>query len=99
MIYSYINAFHSAGKEYEVYPLKSLKGVGCCDILDQKAVFEKMPPLIKGYLRAGALICGKPAYDEIFGTTDFFMLLNTEKLLSKYRKKFFQETIRDLCPA
>jgi putative hemolysin len=93
IISSYMNSFHRADDEYTVYPLNRLEGVRLCSILDQKAVFEKMPPLIKGYLRTGALVCGEPAYDEEFGTTDFFMLLNTEKLLCRYRRRYFQESV------
>ncbi|NBU99025.1 MAG: GNAT family N-acetyltransferase, partial [Spirochaetia bacterium] len=35
---------------------------------------HSIPPLIKGYLRLGAKICGEPALDLEFGTTDFFIL-------------------------
>jgi L-ornithine Nalpha-acyltransferase len=48
-----------------------------------------IPPLIKGYLRLGAKICGEPALDLEFGTTDFFILLDQEKITSKYSSKFF----------
>lgn len=33
------------------------------------------PPLIKGYLRAGAWICGEPAWDPDFNTADLPVLL------------------------
>lgn len=34
-----------------------------------------MPPLLRAYLKLGALVCGRPAYDEDFGTADFYVLL------------------------
>jgi putative hemolysin len=34
-----------------------------------------LPPLIKAYLRIGARVCGRPAYDAAFGTADFYVLL------------------------
>jgi putative hemolysin len=34
-----------------------------------------LPPLIKGYLRIGARVCGRPAHDAAFGTADFYVLL------------------------
>ncbi|HEY5880152.1 MAG TPA: GNAT family N-acyltransferase [Nakamurella sp.] len=35
-----------------------------------------VPPLLGGYLRLGARVCGPPAYDEMFGTADFLLLLD-----------------------
>jgi putative hemolysin len=99
MVYSYMNSFHRSGAEFTVYPIKKLGNVCLSGIVDQKTAFEKLPPLIKGYLRLGALICGEPAYDEIFGTTDLFLLLETEKLISRYKRRFFQESIETLCRA
>ena len=99
MVYSYMNTFHRAGSEFTVYPMKKLRGVRLASIVDQKTAFDKLPPLIKGYLRLGALICGEPAYDDIFGTTDLFLLLETEKLISRYKKRFFQESGMTLCRA
>ncbi len=98
MVYSYMNFFHRAGSEYTVYPMKKLGGVRLSPIVDRKTAFEMLPPLIKGYLRLGALICGEPAYDDMFGTTDLFLLLETERLIARYRKRFFQEASGDLCP-
>jgi len=43
---------------------------------DEQALFQKLPSLIKGYLRLGALVCGPPALDKEFGTVDFFLLLD-----------------------
>ncbi len=51
--------------------------------------YFSIPPLIKGYLRLGAKICGEPALDKEFGTTDFFILLDQDKITSKYSSKFF----------
>jgi putative hemolysin len=99
MVYSYMNTFHRSSAEFTVYPLRKLGGVCVSGIVDKKTAFEKLPPLIKGYLRLGALICGEPAYDAVFGTTDFFLLLETEKLISRYKRRFFQEPIETLCRA
>lgn len=35
-----------------------------------------LPPLLAGYLRLGAKVCGPPAHDEMFGTADFLLLLD-----------------------
>ena len=55
--------------------------------VDEQALFQKLPGLIKGYLRAGALVCGPPALDEDFGTTDFFLLLDFTALKADYLKR------------
>lgn len=98
MVYSYMNNFHRAEPCYTVHPMKKLSGVRLYAIADKAAAFEKMPSLIKGYLRVGALLCGEPAHDAAFGTTDLFLLLETERVISRYRKRFFQETSGIPCP-
>ncbi|MBL8381152.1 MAG: GNAT family N-acetyltransferase [Burkholderiales bacterium] len=46
------------------------------------------PPLLKGYLRAGARVGGAPAWDPDFNTADFFMLLNLAQLNPRYARHF-----------
>ncbi len=48
----------------------------------------RVPPLIKGYLKIGATICGEPAWDPDFNTADFPILLDLERLDSRYRRHF-----------
>ena len=48
----------------------------------------RMPPLIKGYLRAGAYICGEPAWDADFNTADMFLLLPMTGLSPRYAQHF-----------
>ncbi|MFH1552666.1 MAG: GNAT family N-acyltransferase [Candidatus Omnitrophota bacterium] len=55
---------------------------------DKKAIKKWMPPLLKGYLRLGALICGEPAIDREFGTIDFFILLDINKVPERYIRHF-----------
>lgn len=57
------------------------------DGLDEAALFQKLPSLIKGYLRIGALVCGPPALDAEFGTADFFLLLDFGNLKEGYLKR------------
>ena len=46
------------------------------------------PPLLKGYLRIGAKICGKPAWDPDFNTADFLTMLNLSDIKPRYAKHF-----------
>lgn len=48
------------------------------------------PPLIKGYLRSGAVVCGAPAYDPDFQTADLFMMLPLERLETRHARHFRQ---------
>jgi len=47
-----------------------------------------LPPLIKGYVRLGAQVCGPPAHDPDFGVADFFVLLDLQKIDERYLKFF-----------
>lgn len=48
----------------------------------------RVPPLIKGYLKLGATICGEPAWDPDFNTADFPVLLDLARVETRYRKHF-----------
>lgn len=52
----------------------------------------RMPPLIKGYLRAGAHICGEPAWDADFNTADMFLLLPIAGMSQRYAQHFRVDT-------
>lgn len=45
-----------------------------------------LPPLIRGYLRAGALVCGEPAWDPEFSTADFLMLIAVDNVSGRYAR-------------
>lgn len=55
---------------------------------DEKEVFRRLPPLMKGYQWLGAEIGGDPAYDPVFKTVDFFILLQQENISRRYRRHF-----------
>lgn len=48
----------------------------------------RVPPLIKGYLKLGASICGEPAWDPDFNTADFPVLLDIQRVEPRYRRHF-----------
>lgn len=43
-----------------------------------------LPPLLRGYLRLGARICGEPAHDPAFGVADFPALLCRSEADTRY---------------
>ena len=46
------------------------------------------PPLLRGYLRLGAWICGEPAHDTDFDVADFFVLLSVDRVNPRYLEHF-----------
>lgn len=56
----------------------------------------EVPPLVKGYLRAGAYVCGEPAWDPDFNTADLFLLLPMSNISKRYARHFLpQENEQD----
>jgi putative hemolysin len=48
----------------------------------------QLPALFNMYLRIGAKVCGPPMIDREFGTIDFFVVFDSERLNEKYRRMF-----------
>ncbi len=46
-----------------------------------------LPPLLKGYLRLGAWVCGAPALDAEFGVADFPVLLDSHRIDPRYVRR------------
>ncbi|MFF5055634.1 GNAT family N-acetyltransferase [Micromonospora sp. NPDC000663] len=47
-----------------------------------------VPPLLRGYLRLGAWICGEPSYDPDFGCADFYVLFSLDRMNPRYLRHF-----------
>ncbi len=47
-----------------------------------------MPPLIRGYLRLGAKVCGEPSWDPDFNTADFLILMDLSVIPPRYARHF-----------
>jgi putative hemolysin len=56
--------------------------------VDRAALLAAVPPLLRGYLRLGAWICGEPAYDPDFEVADFFVLLSVDRVSPRYLDHF-----------
>lgn len=55
---------------------------------DPHAAFRALPPLVKGYLRLGAMIGEGAVLDEIFNTIDVCIVLPTDRISAHYRRHF-----------
>ena len=89
-MFSMLKNKYYAPDTYRVLPVDACEFTGLSDdvsISDEHALFQKLPSLIKGYLRIGALVCGPPALDAEFGTADFFLLLDFGTLKEAYLKR------------
>ena len=75
---------HLSPPEWRVFPRLSF------DSLDLAAgtTPEPLPPLLKGYLRLGAQICGEPAFDPAFNVADLFILLSLDRVSARYARHF-----------
>ncbi|MER7519519.1 GNAT family N-acyltransferase [Streptomyces sp. NPDC126499] len=48
----------------------------------------ELPPLLRGYLRLGAWVCGAPAHDPDFGVADLYVLLSLRRTNPRYLRHF-----------
>lgn len=55
-----------------------------------------IPPLLRGYLRLGAVICGPPSLDHDFGTADFLTLVDLDTADPRYLRFFAASAPADL---
>lgn len=83
-IYHRLARDHMAPEALRVWPRDRL----------QVEIFEAsdvtLPPLVKGYLKAGARLLGEPHVDHAFGCADFPMLLDLAELAPAHRRRFMR---------
>ncbi len=84
-IYRKLHQAYAAPAEYSVFPRYPLPLHALNQNLD-----APIPPLLKGYLRLGAYICGEPAWDPDFNTADLLVLLPLSRISSRYAKHFLK---------
>lgn len=74
---------HFAAAEYRAFPWLAFPHEGI-----ERPVRSELPPLIRGYFRMGAQVCGEPAWDPEFGTADFLMLLAMDRIDGRNARHF-----------
>jgi putative hemolysin len=85
--FSMLKRKYYSAETFRVHPVSEFQCQGSPENLkaaEDAALFLRLPSLIKGYLRLGAVVCGPPALDREFGTADFFVLLDMRKLKKEY---------------
>ncbi|NEW06471.1 GNAT family N-acetyltransferase [Paenibacillus sp. SYP-B3998] len=91
LIYTMLRKKEVLTDRFGVSPLPThrIPGLAMLDIeCNEKDVFRKLPPLMKGYQWLGAEIGGDPAYDELFQTVDFFIILQKDRVTRRYKRHF-----------
>lgn len=86
-LYQELQQKHLCPPEWRVRPLNPLNW----PVLTPKENPE-CPTLIKGYLKAGAWICGEPCVDEAFNCADVLILMDISRLNDRYLQRFIQST-------
>jgi putative hemolysin len=83
----FILSRHAAPPQYRVHPYRPVR-------VDGRAIDDipspprpSVPPLMRGYLRLGAQVCGEPAHDPDFGVGDFCVLLDKRRADTRYLKR------------
>ena len=93
-IYEYFLRKNLICKDYSVIPRPGFKFKKPPEkdiaqlIANESLINDNIPPLLKGYLRLGGMICGEPAFDKDFGTIDFFILVDIETVPDRYKEHF-----------
>ena len=58
------------------------------DAIDLKAARRALPPLLRGYIRSGALVGIGAVIDHQFNTVDVFVLMPMQQLSERYRQRY-----------
>lgn len=85
------NAYHKLLQQGSVDGSTAVKPRKNAIAIQQSAHLQpvKLPGLFEMYLRLGAKVCGPPIKDNDFGTIDFFVILDLDRVPKKYREMFF----------
>ncbi|WP_372498628.1 GNAT family N-acetyltransferase [Yinghuangia soli] len=81
-----VNRKYLAPQEYRVAPRRPWEVPA--EVRDAERGRSALPPLLRGYLRLGAWVCGEPAYDPDFGVADFYVLLSLRRTDARYLRRF-----------
>ncbi|MET9479142.1 GNAT family N-acyltransferase [Streptomyces sp. NPDC006638] len=82
--WSTVRERHLSPEEYRVTPHR----LWTPDSAAAATSRAELPPLLRGYLRLGAWVCGAPAHDPEFGVADLYVLLSMRRTNPRYLKHF-----------
>ena len=82
-VWDIVRTRHLAPEQYRVLPHQPWQA----DLVSRPAR-ASVPPLLRGYLRLGAWVCGPPAHDRDFRVADFLVLLELNRVDPRYLRHF-----------
>jgi L-ornithine Nalpha-acyltransferase len=62
------------------------------DMIDSRMALNKLPPLIKGYLRLGGFVGDGAVIDPEFNTTDVAVVVQTDLMTDKYYRHYERQS-------
>lgn len=92
---AYLHQHHLAPAELRAcaLPHRKVAAAAVAQFPSPLAAFRTLPPLLKGYLRAGAWIGEGAALDEEFNTTDVLVILDTRAMAARYQRRYEAEAV------
>lgn len=88
---TFLNAHARATGPWHVAPLPGRHvsmDLMPAEAVDMRSALSALPPLVKGYLRVGALFGDGAVIDPLFNTTDVMVVLPVERITSRYRAHY-----------
>ncbi len=82
-VWDQVQARHLAPEPYRTLPYLPWSAEGIT-----RPRRAAVPPLLRGYLRLGAWVCGPPAFDPDFDCADFLVLLGLDHMDARYARFF-----------
>lgn len=94
---SYLHHYHSADEHW--HAAAHSDRFHAMDLMPKDAIAQRqaiaaLPPLIKGYLRLGAMVGHGCVVDEAFGSIDVLILLPVEKIAPRYLRHYGENAER-----
>lgn len=87
-LYSSLSEGYLSPPQHRVYPHLPL--FNSPPDVARSETLVAIPPLLKAYLRMGAVICGEPAWDPQFNVADLFVLLAVRRIHPRYVRHFVE---------
>ncbi len=84
-LYAHLEQEYLAPADYRVFPHCPLPVTAL-----RQDVQVPCPPLLKGYLRLGAYICGEPHWDAEFNCADLLVMLPMSRMSRRYARHFLK---------
>lgn len=85
---AYLHQYHLAPVDWRARALPGRRVEVAGQAPSPAAAFRLLPPLLKGYLRAGAWVGDGAALDGEFNTTDVLVILDTRAMAVRYQRRY-----------